>query len=524
MRKNFDFMKKNNSPTTCAEPCARGFGIAGVLVVLVAAGLRFFQIGSFSFWGDELYSIATATQPENWYNSTGVGKSLSKLQATDGFWVWKLSDPHPPLFEMLLSIWISLFGSSELAVRGLSAIFGVLGVVSAFALPVAISKRARMLYAILLAFSGPSLIYSQDARSYAMGMCLVAWMLALALRQLAEGYLNVQAGRSHAGLLVLAAVLMVTHFYGVIMVFSFAAVMTLQARGWCHFLRAAMLWCLTLIPTTVYVYFGWQGVANKMEANPEKALSFATAFQRNAVELLHNFFPSAHADRVEFWVFSLFLFLVALSFKVTQQDENKDLRFLIKTIAGVQLIFFLALVMATRSVEFFSPRYLVFLIPGCLFLVSAITFYSRWTRWLGALLTVSLVVGGLRVWYLSPRPQNLDDWRGASALVAQIYRPGDVIVTGLFEPWTLEYYLHYLRKYLPAEQLDKAVIGALPSAAIGLQFAEKMQSKPPRVIVFAYAGLQDQIVVKVSAQWPCKLQQWHDTRHLWVGTMTCHYL
>ena len=516
-------MKKNNIAAADAEPWPQVFVIAAVLVVMVATGLRFFQIGSFSFWGDELYSIATATQPQNWYNSLGVGKPLSELQATDGFWVWKLSDPHPPLFEMLLSVWISLFGASELAVRGLSALFGVLAVVSAFVLPTVIPKRARILYGVLLAFSGPLLIYSQEARNYVMGICLVAWMFTLALRQLAGDYGSIQEGRPRTKLLVLAAVLMLTHFYGVVMVFSFAAVMTLQARGWRPFLRATFAWLLTLVPIAVYLYFGWQGVANKVGAGPEKALSFAMTFKRNTVELLRNFYPTSHAENMEFWAFLLIVFLAVWGVKATRREEKKDLRFLVKNIASVQLIFFFALALATRRVEFFSARYLVFLIPGSLLLVAMVTVFSRWTQWVGAVLAASLVLGGLRLWYLSPRPQNDDDWRGSSELAAKLYQPGDAIVVGLFDPWMLEYYAHYLRKYMPAEQWKRVVGVSLDETVIDAQLSEIMQSRPPKVVVYAYSGLQDLVVNKVKARWPCELDQWHDTRHLRVGTMTCRY-
>ena len=78
----------------------RSYIIAGLLILALAAGLRFWQIGSFSLWEDELYSVSTATQSQAWYNSWGVGKSLGVLQPNDGFWTWKLSDPHPPLYEI----------------------------------------------------------------------------------------------------------------------------------------------------------------------------------------------------------------------------------------------------------------------------------------------------------------------------------------------------------------------------------------------------------------------------------------
>src|SRR5437899_1954089 len=48
------------------------------------------------------------------------------------------ADTHPPLYFLLLHFWIRLFGESDLALRSLSALFGVL------ALPVIFAAAARL--------------------------------------------------------------------------------------------------------------------------------------------------------------------------------------------------------------------------------------------------------------------------------------------------------------------------------------------------------------------------------------------
>jgi len=508
------------------EEGGRSYIIVGLLILALAAGLRFWQIGSFSFWEDELYSIATATQANTWYSSWGVGKSLAVLQANDGFWNWKFSDPHPPLYEMLLSLWVALFGTSELVVRGLGALFGVLAVASALVLPAAIPRGGRMLYAMLLACSGPLLIYSQDARNYMLGVCLVAWMFALTLQQWSDDYPSVVAGRPRAWLLVLAALLMLTHFYGILMVFAFAAVMTLQASGWRAMARAALRWCLPLVPIAIYVYFGWEGIAYKLGSGPAHALSFGMAFKRNLVGLLHNFVPSAHATTREFWVF--FLFLVLLVWGVVRtRSADRTLAFLLKNTAFVSLVFFLAMALATRRVEFFAPRYLIFMIPGMLLLVAMLASYARWSRWLCGVLAVVLVVLGVRMWQESPRPQNFGEWRGASAHAAQLFRPGDVVVLSLPMPWFEEYYVHYLRKYIPAQHFDPAVVRVMPDDDGNAVLAPFMAARPSRVLFFTYiGGLQsklEKVVESASGRWPCQFDGWQAFGNLRVGAMNCRF-
>lgn len=514
---------KNRIHPVSAQLRANGFFITGAFILLLAIGLRFFNIDGFSFWDDELYSISTATQPQSWYNSIGVGKNLLDLQPRDSFWTWKLSDPHPPLYEMALSLWTAFFGVSELAARGLSAILGVMVVMSAFALPSTIPKRVHILYALLLTFSGPLLIYSQDTRNYMMGICIVAWMFTIALRQFSNDYSNIRAGRPTTLLLALAALLMVTHFYGVIMVFSFAAVMTLQARGLRNFLRASLFWFSTLTPLLIYLYFGWQGIANKMDAGPQKALSFAMTFKRNTVAFLHNFFPKFYSDTTEFWALLGFCILAASTFAIANKNEKTDLKFFIKIIFFIQAIFFLILIATTRRVEFFSARYLVFLIPGSLLIASLFTVLSRRMHWIGFALTAFLIAGGLQLWNLSPRPQNWGEWRGASELVAEKYQPSSIIVLGLAAPWMQEYYLYYLRKFISKEKLDEDVIGILQQSPINVHLSEKMKSKPEKIIIFSYINNHELISKYISNNWPCKIDQWHNKGNLRIGTMVCNH-
>ena len=504
----------------------RSYIIAGLLILALAAGLRFWQIGSFSLWEDELYSVSTATQSQAWYNSWGVGKSLGVLQPNDGFWTWKLSDPHPPLYEILLAIWISLFGTSEFALRSMSALFGLLVIMSAFALPAVIPRRSSMVYALLLACSGPLVIYSQDARNYSMGVALVAWMLVLALRHWGNQAARVQAGRPPYGLLALSALLMLTHFYGVVMVFSFAMVMTLQTSGWRAFLRSSAWWLLTLVPVTTYVILGWEGIATKMDAGPVKALSFAMTFKRNLVELFHNFYPNTHATTAEFWIYLFLIALLMLSFKATK-TKNLGLRQLVCYTACVQLIFFCMLVLGTRRAEFFSSRYIIFMVPGVLFFVSTLAVFSRWSRWLCAVLVLSLVLSGLWIWRASPRPQNWGEWRGASVKVVQTFQSGDVIVLGAIAPFIKNYYLYYVRKFMPSVDLEPVVWEFGMNEEAGEKIQRIMKLRPPKLIFYSYMGEThsnlDKIIKNMEMRWPCRFSGWGDYGALRVGVMSCNH-
>ncbi len=130
------------------------------LILALAAGIRFYALGSQSLWSDEGNSAALAA------------RSLGQI-ARDAS-----GDIHPPLYYWLLSLWTRYFGNSELALRSLSAIFGVV-------LVWVIAELGRRLFSpitglaagFIAALAPFQVYYSQEARMY----MLLALEAALAM-------------------------------------------------------------------------------------------------------------------------------------------------------------------------------------------------------------------------------------------------------------------------------------------------------------------------------------------------------
>ncbi|MBU1844674.1 glycosyltransferase family 39 protein [Patescibacteria group bacterium] len=81
-------------------------------------------------------------------------------------------DNHPPLYYLALEGWGNLFGYSEVALRGLSVLFGVLTVYFTFLIAKIFTNKKKVSYplfsALLLASSPFHIYYSQEARMYIM--------------------------------------------------------------------------------------------------------------------------------------------------------------------------------------------------------------------------------------------------------------------------------------------------------------------------------------------------------------------
>ena len=462
---------------------AVGLGII-LLLILVGTVLRFHGIGSFSLWEDELFSVATATQSGPWYGPLVPGKTMEQLQLTDSFWTWRLADPHPPLFDMLLVPWIALFGVSDFAIRSISAVFGVVTMLSVFALPRSIVWQPRAVYVALLAASGGLLIYSQDVRGYSLGACLSAWMFACMLRQMEQDAAGIRGGRPWIPLLVLGGLLGLTHYYGLVMVASIAAIMTLQVRSKRAFLRASVRWFLAVVPVLIYMGLGWMGIMMKLNAAPPKALSWAMTFKRNTLESLRNVDPSKVVSNAGFWIFIL-LAVVGVVIFLRMRRQQHRLAPAVGALAAVMALFYLVLVLATRRAEFFSPRYVIFMVPGCLLLVAMFTTVRGWPRLVSMLVALVLLPLGIQVWQNSPRPQNGGNWRGAADLVASNFRPGDIIVVPMYDPTMRSHFQHYLRNHIPQDQLDQRLLSIFKPEEIPARIAA-LGPTPPRVIVFSH--------------------------------------
>jgi 4-amino-4-deoxy-L-arabinose transferase-like glycosyltransferase len=143
--------------------------LALAAVVFAAAALRFWDLGGPSLWTDELYTL-------------GFSRLPSDLLWGD----WMVRETNPPLFYSLLAAWKSLFGESEVALRALAAVIGVMAIVAVFFVGRGLhSNAAGLMAAALTAVSAQQLQYSQFVRGYTLGF-LAAACAIIALLQLAR--------------------------------------------------------------------------------------------------------------------------------------------------------------------------------------------------------------------------------------------------------------------------------------------------------------------------------------------------
>ena len=134
---------------TRAAAIAAFGGLLAISLVYKARGL-----GS-AYWIDEGLSVGIGSHP--FFDIPGL----------------LVQDGSPPLYYMLLHVWMSWFGTSEFATQSLSAIIGLLCVPAAFwAGDVMMGRRVAWAAAALAAINPFLTIHSYEARMYALVILL----------------------------------------------------------------------------------------------------------------------------------------------------------------------------------------------------------------------------------------------------------------------------------------------------------------------------------------------------------------
>ncbi len=125
--------------------------ITFVLILLLAAGLRFARLDAQSFWNDEGNSARIAERP--------VDKIIEGAAG----------DIHPPGYYLLLAGWRELVGQSEFGLRSLSVMIGVLAVAVLIQLAQRLFGPVEAAVAGVLMAAHPfQVYYAQEARMYAL--------------------------------------------------------------------------------------------------------------------------------------------------------------------------------------------------------------------------------------------------------------------------------------------------------------------------------------------------------------------
>jgi hypothetical protein len=182
-----------------------------VLMALLALGALAIRLPGLtkSLWYDELWSTRVV-----------LGTFGDTLRST-------VEDVHPPLYSLVMFVWIRFFGDSEWAVRLLPLLAGLATIVLMPALGGALaSRRAGWIGAVLLTLSPVHLWYSQEARAYSLLMLLTV-LIMLVWRRLDD---RESAPWPRRWLFLLSIAITQVHYFALAIPAAIAAAALLQRK------------------------------------------------------------------------------------------------------------------------------------------------------------------------------------------------------------------------------------------------------------------------------------------------------
>ena len=457
--------------------------MALIAVLWTGFALRVAGIDWQSIWYDEGLSI--------YYARGTLAEVLVNASQSD----------HPPLHALLLQMWISLCGDSELSVRLMSAWWCTLSVALLYRLAKKLSTTAAVLSALLLALSPFAVWYSQETRGYTLALALIVALMDVAANLFptpgaSRPAANKPAALAYVPYTALAAAALYTHFYTgfVLIALNLAYLAEEVRRGWrLHQAQArARFWGWTAAQCAVLVLFApWLPfVAKQVQMNAtywHGAVGWRQIVRLTAVAFSVGKTLQGPWAIGATWAFAL---LSAVgSYALYRRRHTRRWAWLLWLWIIVPTLF---QIWINRSRPKFAPRYVFYSLPAFLLLASM---GARWLSQLTAryglklagwaaivgLLATTAAIGGATARSLGNlyRNQSLyrPDFRAVAGYIEANALPGDliVVVSGYSYPALAYYYRGPLRvlplpdQLLPTTQqpIDLGTLETLNQAMTG---------------------------------------------------------
>jgi hypothetical protein len=181
------------------------------LIAIFALFVRLWHIERESFWADEGWTMLLAKGP-----------SLAQVAQT------MAEDQHPPLYFMLIRLWMDVFGDSVFMTRLLSTFWSLIGLAAVYRLGADwFSPAAGLAAALLLALTDNEIMLAREVRHYTQLAALAALSALFYLR-----YARRPRPSSGFAWLLSSIALLYTHYLGVLLIAVQALHTLLIVRPW----------------------------------------------------------------------------------------------------------------------------------------------------------------------------------------------------------------------------------------------------------------------------------------------------
>jgi len=409
------------------------------ILILLGAGLRFYNLGTESLWLDESYSVLSAGQD-----------SINNVITT----VNNIDYHHPPLYFILLHFWINSFGKSEFSLRSLSAIFSVLSLIMIFFIASELfNKEVGLIATLIASISILDILYSQEVRSYAFFSFLTLASMYSFIKILKSG------NALYYLIYFLSSLAMIyTLPFGFIVLF-------LQNLFIMIFCQNCLKWVRKLILDQLLIFLFF------LPEIPTFFKMFKSSYIYVLVRIVEKYGAPSILKNIGFISVLLIFLLLFFVFFTWFFKKNILFFFINLKFERYKLIFILFLALVGMLYFYMTPiliepifltRYSLFLMPFLyIFIALGISKFKNLTKIVTILIIILLSSYTLSIYY--PKTTK-EDWRGAAKYIEENSNKSDLIFACEDDMAFNYYYLNHsnvrnLIDYNSTSEIENDLIG-----------------------------------------------------------------
>lgn len=381
------------------------YAVTAVLVAVYVAA-RFWRLTDSCLWFDEIFSVHAAEHSWN---------SILNFVALDLI--------HPPLFYVLLKLWISVGGESPFWLRLLPVVFSIVAIFPFIALcrELKLSFWTQALALFLIAVNGSLIKYAQEVRMYSLLMCLSLFSMWLFARYFYRG-------KSFVPLVIINVLMIYTHYFGWFVVSSeVVAILIFQRIKWPRISAMFAIVFASFLPWAITVF---QAARSGSDLGQNIGWMSRPGIRELGVfvfDLIEPFYSqAATSEPASIYRISIpILLIVTVSWiayvavwKNRTDDERRTIWLLLLFIKLPVIIAFVASWLLPYSI--WGTRHLINVFAPLAIFISIAAFNLSNLKLKTALISLILLFCGYSFFLHWKRPQSNYSWCALEPLVAQI--------------------------------------------------------------------------------------------------------